>query len=191
MKQVQVLFSDLGKVALTPLLLSRMRERRRSISVVALWAVGSDSNRASQPARSRHKRNLCGTAPITDAVPRLLRSTTYRARALRCSATAAERKLWGALRNRQLGAKFRRQQVFGSMIVDFCCIEAALIIEVDGPYHLRAAQPRYDRKRDTLAQLAGWTVLHFSNHQVLHNLHTVLLHIRHALQHAPQLPSYR
>lgn len=74
------------------------------------------------------------------------------------------------------------------MTVDFCCIEAALIVKVDGPYHQRAAQRRYDRQRDTLAQLAGWTVLRFSNHQVLHDLDAVLHRIRCALQRSAQVP---
>jgi len=112
---------------------------------------------------------------------RLLRQSTYRARALRRAATAAERSLWQLLRGRQLGAKFRRQQALGPIIVDFCSIEAALVVEVDGPYHRRASQRQADRSRDALLTAAGWTVLRFSNDEVLNHPDTVLQRIRSAL----------
>ena len=55
------------------------------------------------------------------------------ARALRRHQTDAEKVLWSRLRNRQLeGCKFRRQQVVGTYIVDFLCLEPKLVIELDG-----------------------------------------------------------
>ena len=48
----------------------------------------------------------------------------------------AEERLWGALRNRRLdGLKFRRQVPIGASIADFVCMEAKLIVEVDGVQH--------------------------------------------------------
>ncbi len=56
-----------------------------------------------------------------------------RARSLRRDPTEAERLLWKRLRRRQVdGAKFRRQHTIGNYIADFVCLEAMLIIEVDG-----------------------------------------------------------
>ena len=73
-------------------------------------------------------------------------SNTF-ARALRKSMTDAERKLWRGLRLRQMcGHKFRRQFPLGNYIVDFVCLEARLIIEVDGGQH--ADQKYGDAERD-------------------------------------------
>src|SRR5690242_16517520 len=56
-----------------------------------------------------------------------------RARQLRREQTEAEKRLWAALRARQLqGYKFRRQFVIGSVIVDFCCFEKRIVVELDG-----------------------------------------------------------
>jgi very-short-patch-repair endonuclease len=63
-----------------------------------------------------------------------------RSRQLRRDATDAERKLWSALRDRKLaGAKFRRQVPIGKYIVDLCCRENHLVIELDGGQHLDRA----------------------------------------------------
>ena len=58
---------------------------------------------------------------------------TQRAKALRATLTGAEAKLWRVLRNRQLsGRKFRRQWPIDRDVVDFACIEAKLVVAVDG-----------------------------------------------------------
>ncbi len=55
------------------------------------------------------------------------------ARKLRREATSAERRLWRILKLRQVeGFKFRRQVVLQNYIADFACLEARLIVEVDG-----------------------------------------------------------
>ena len=54
---------------------------------------------------------------------------------LRREQTKAEEILWRSLRDRQLGAKFRRQVPVGAFLVDFACVEARLVVEVDGPSH--------------------------------------------------------
>jgi very-short-patch-repair endonuclease len=76
-------------------------------------------------------------------------------RSLRRSQTDAERHLWSRLRDRQLvGVKFRRQHPIGPFVVDFCCVERCLIIELDGGQHANqrdadaSGQP-FSRKRDT------------------------------------------
>src|SRR3972149_3281483 len=57
------------------------------------------------------------------------------AREFRQEPTESEALLWSALRNRKLdGHRFRRQQPIGPFVVGFYCDEAALVVEVDGPY---------------------------------------------------------
>ena len=81
-------------------------------------------------------------------MPRLLRTRTFQARALRYSSTVAEQQLWQMLRGRQvMQAKFRRQHPIGPFIVDFFCKEARLVLEADGAPHF--PKPPRDRRRDS------------------------------------------
>ena len=86
----------------------------------------------------------------------------YRAKELRRNLAPAERKLWGRLRNHQLnGLGFRRQHALGPFIVDFCCPERKVIIDVDGDS--LASQVEYDKARTLWLRAHGWQVLHFTN----------------------------
>ncbi|HEX9522691.1 MAG TPA: DUF559 domain-containing protein, partial [Reyranella sp.] len=65
----------------------------------------------------------------------------------RNNATEAERRLWRGLQRRQLGGfKFRRQRPVGPYICDFVCLEASIVVELDGSQHV--AQAPYDANRD-------------------------------------------
>lgn len=98
-----------------------------------------------------------------------------RARALRQTATDAENLLWKLLRNRQVnGAKFRRQQPFGSYILDFYNFEARLAIELDGGGHAEPKQARHDAERTKALNAAGIRVIRFWNHEVLKETEAVL-----------------
>ena len=56
-----------------------------------------------------------------------------RARVLRRRQTLAEQRLWKELRDRRFyGVKFKRQQIIGSYIADFCSKSHKLVIEIDG-----------------------------------------------------------
>jgi very-short-patch-repair endonuclease len=69
-----------------------------------------------------------------------------RARQLRANQTSAETVLWQKLRaGRLAGYRFRRQHPIGPYIVDFACLAARLIVEVDSPTHENAS---IDKKRD-------------------------------------------
>jgi len=88
-----------------------------------------------------------------------------RARTLRRNQTETETKLWDALRGGRLEDwKWRRQAPVGPYIVDFLCLEAALVVEVDGGVH--AEEPEYDARRDALLKRRGLQVLRFGNAQV-------------------------
>ena len=104
------------------------------------------------------------------------------AKRLRAEQTPLERKLWYALRAKRFEeAKFRRQVVIGSYIVDFACrIPRMLIIEVDGDSH--ALQVGYDERRTAFLESKGYRVLRFTNHEVRTNLEGVLTTIARALE---------
>ncbi|HDQ99768.1 MAG TPA: endonuclease domain-containing protein [candidate division WOR-3 bacterium] len=114
---------------------------------------------------------------------------TARARLLRRRSTDAERLLWSKLRDRRLaGAHFRRQHPVGPFVVDFCCLDARLIIEVDGGEH--SVRVRQDQNRDQFLAGRGFRVLRFWNHEVLRQTEAILQAIAAALPpHLDPLPA--
>ena len=104
-----------------------------------------------------------------------------RARRLRNDATDAERHLWRHLRDRQLaGFRFRRQVPLYGFIADFACLEAKLVIELDGGQHVESVA--YDQHRDRLLEFHGYRVLRFWDNQVLQQTQAVLEAILRVLQ---------
>lgn len=102
------------------------------------------------------------------------------ARTLRKSETDAERKIWQLLRSRSLkGVKFRRQHPIGPYIIDFICINAKLIIELDGSQHLQ--QQTYDEQRTMFLEQAGYRVIRFWDNDVLLQTERVMQAIYDAL----------
>jgi len=100
-------------------------------------------------------------------------TTLEKARKLRQNQTDAEKILWYRIRNRQLNDyKLRRQVPVGSYIVDFMCVSAKLIIELDGGQH--AEQQIYDRKRTAFLEARDFKVVRFWNNDVLTNIDGVL-----------------
>jgi len=83
-------------------------------------------------------------------------------------------RLWQKLRNRQLGADFRRQHPAGSFVLDFYCPTLRLAIELDGGQHTDAKHESKDRQRDQWLRERGVTVLRFWNSDVTENLSGVL-----------------
>jgi very-short-patch-repair endonuclease len=93
--------------------------------------------------------------------------------------TDAEMRLWMYLRRRQLnGAYFRKQCPIGPYIADFACLEAKLIIELDGGQH---AESTTDKTRDAWFAARGYRTLRFWNNDVVQNMDGVLLTITEAL----------
>ena len=107
------------------------------------------------------------------------------ARRMRKNPTQAEDVLWQALRNSQLGAKWRRQHPILDFIVDFICFEHSIIIEVDGGYHNSAEQMQMDAVRDKILRDNGFYVMHITNEQVLCNLDATLDTIRTMMHDLP------
>ncbi len=105
-------------------------------------------------------------------------STEY-ARELRATQTRAESLLWAALRSRRLsGLKFRRQFPIPPFIADFACVEKRLVIELDGGYHDMVFDA--DQSRQKKIEDKGWTVIRFSNEDVLDNVDGVAIAVARA-----------
>lgn len=102
------------------------------------------------------------------------------ARKLRTNMTPWERQLWHHLREKQIdGHRFRRQHLLGSYIVDFVCLEAKLVVELDGGHH--AEQIAADRTRQQWLEQEGFRVMRFWNNEVSSNMEGVVAVIRKAL----------
>jgi 5-methyltetrahydrofolate--homocysteine methyltransferase len=87
--------------------------------------------------------------------------------------------LWNELRGRRLdGMKFRRQHPLGPYVVDFCCVERRLIVEVDGEVHEQ--QREYDDSRSEYLSAISYRVIRFTNEQIANDLGSVLTTIREA-----------
>ena len=73
--------------------------------------------------------------------------------------------LWQSLRMKLAGGlKFRRQHTIGPFIVDFYCVKARLIIEVDGPIH--DGRREADTRRQEYLESLGLCVIRFTNDEV-------------------------
>jgi very-short-patch-repair endonuclease len=99
---------------------------------------------------------------------------TARARRLRRDSTDVEMRLWQKLRNRQLGADFRRQHPAGPFVLDFYCPLLRLAIELDGGQHTEAKYQTNDKRRDQWLGERGVTMLRFWNSDIIENISGVL-----------------
>ena len=99
-----------------------------------------------------------------------------RMRGLRHKATPPEQLLWSVLRGRRLGGlKFRRQELIEPYIVDFCCRELKLIVELDGSSHEDKLESDMIRSRRLTEQ--GYRVLRVTNQDVIEDLEAVARYI--------------
>jgi very-short-patch-repair endonuclease len=117
---------------------------------------------------------------------------TEKARDLRARQTKAESLLWNVLRGRRLcRLKFRRQYPIPPFIVDFACIEKKLVIEIDGGYHDYVYAN--DLSRQARIEAEGWTVIRFSNEDVLEDVEAVAIaiarHLKMKLEFRRRKPS--
>ncbi len=104
-------------------------------------------------------------------MPPVRRQISPHASRLRRDMTDVERMLWAALRNRQLhGLKFRRQLTIGRHVVDFLCVEAGLVVELDGGQYRLAI----DAPRTAAIEAAGYRVLRFWSNEVIETFEGVL-----------------
>jgi very-short-patch-repair endonuclease len=111
-------------------------------------------------------------------MPPVRRQISPHAARLRRDRTETEDRFWQAVRNRQLdGFKFRFQHSLWPYVADFICLEAKLIVELDGGQHSETK----DARRTAFLEARGFRVLRFWNHDVLENLEVVLAVVSAAL----------
>ena len=94
---------------------------------------------------------------------------------LRKRMTKAEACLWKyVFRARKLkGYQFRRQRPVLNYIADFMCMELMLVIEADGITHHWEETMVKDKKKTADLEAAGFTVLRFTDEEILNNIHAV------------------
>ena len=99
------------------------------------------------------------------------------ARKNRANMTEAEKMLWERLRCYPRPLRFRRQHIIGDYIVDFVCLEKMLVVEVDGEYHSTDEQKALDELRTEYLNSVDFSVVRFTNEQVINNINDVVAHI--------------
>ena len=107
------------------------------------------------------------------------------ARGLRGQMTAAETAMWRILRDRGIGAKFRRQCPVGPYVADFACVAARVVVEIDGRSHDGPERRQRDRERDAWFAAQGWRVVRFDDDGVLAGGDLVVTRIRKELLRVP------
>ena len=102
-----------------------------------------------------------------------------RAKTLRQTGSMTERILWKALREHpeQQEIKFRYQHPLSRYVVDFACLSARLVVEIDGLSH--DGTDREDTARQAFIEGQGYMVIRFSNEDVLRNVGSVAETVRH------------
>lgn len=95
------------------------------------------------------------------------------AKKLRKQQTPEEKKLWFLIKDRQLGYKFRRQVTIENFVVDFCCFEKRLIIELDGSPHKNPFAKANDIARTKYLESLGFIILRFWNSELIHEKQVV------------------
>jgi very-short-patch-repair endonuclease len=73
-------------------------------------------------------------------------------------------------------------------IVDFCCPDARLVIELDGGQHADRVQEDAKRTRDL--EVGGYLILRFWNNDVMRNIDGVLEEILNTLNQQPLVPPH-
>jgi very-short-patch-repair endonuclease len=120
--------------------------------------------------------------PYHTAKPGLWEKLRPTARAMRREPTEAENALWQRLRRDALGVGFRRQHAIDRFIVDFVCLSAKLIVEVDGGIHADPNQQGRDLERERHLEERGFRVMRFTNRQVMEEMDGVLGAIQSSLE---------
>lgn len=89
-----------------------------------------------------------------------------RARSMRRKPSPGERALWSQLCGRGGGIAFRRQHPIGHYIVDFACLKAKIVIEIDGVwFHMDRGD--YDAVRSQHLESEGFLVLRYDHSDVV------------------------
>ena len=101
-----------------------------------------------------------------------------RAKELRNNTTPSEMALWGYLKSKPFGYRFRRQHPIGIYIADFFCYPLKLIIEVDGAIHKNEDVKQKDTARQKILESEGIRVIRFTDTEVMKQQETVIEKIK-------------
>jgi very-short-patch-repair endonuclease len=105
---------------------------------------------------------------------------------MRKQPSQAERAVWEIVRDRRvLGAKFRRQHPIDHYIADFACVDAKLILEIDGRSHDSGEQRLRDGIRAKRLNELGWRIVVIRDDEVLSDATLVAELVASALRAAP------
>ena len=140
--------------------LSRRQPCLRPCDGFADGQAGPSSVRFAATFSHREKEDIVANMTANRVTPR--------ARSLRQSGGLAEDRVWARLRGGAIdGWKVRRQHPVGRFVVDFACIPLRLVLEIDGGVHGRDEAVLNDHLRQQEIEALGWTVVRFTNAQVL------------------------
>ena len=94
---------------------------------------------------------------------------------LRYSMTKAEACLWKYVLKAKMmkGYTFNRQRPALNYIADFMCQKLNLVIEVDGYTHTLDKTIEKDKRKQNDLENAGFTVIHFTDDEVLKGIENV------------------
>jgi very-short-patch-repair endonuclease len=109
---------------------------------------------------------------------------------LRNDGTKAEACIWKyVLRAGMMkGYKFRRQRPVLNYIADFMCKELKLIVEIDGITHDDELVQAKDLEKQKALEKAGFTVLRFTDNEVLNHIDGVRMELENWIDHSSPLP---
>ena len=112
------------------------------------------------------------------------------ARQLRRDQTPAERRFWQVIHTfRKNGFHFRRQVPIGPYYAGFACHHAAIVVEIDGDTHGHDEAIAHDARRTAYLQSRGYTVVRFTNNDVLGNAEGVFTVLSGILKHRAPTPT--
>jgi uroporphyrinogen-III synthase len=109
-----------------------------------------------------------------------VRIPTQRVRKLRRTQTDSEKAAWYLLRDRRLGAKFRRPCRIENWVVDFYCFEHRLAIELDGGVHWQPSPVRKDAAKEDYLRSLGIGLLRIPNGLGLEDAEELVRKVREA-----------
>jgi 5-methyltetrahydrofolate--homocysteine methyltransferase len=171
-----------GKMFL-PQVVKSARVMKKAVAYIEPFIKGPLSPEGEKISKNDPRNNENKKYDWQTANPVLYKDLKIRARELRDQMTEAETLLWNIVSGKKFeGYKFRRQHIIDQYIVDFVCLKANLIIEVDGKFHDEEAQKEKDASRTEILQSYGFKVIRFTNEDVLTNLDSVLHTISEELQ---------
>ena|ERR1039457_2754755 len=101
------------------------------------------------------------------------------AKRLRKHMTLAEKVIWQRLKGKNIkGLKFRRQHPIGHYTADFYCHKIRLVIEIDGPIHMKKECTVHDETRTAEMNRYDIKVIRFTNDEVRNHIGLVMNSIK-------------